>query len=499
MKHRSARALVVATLLTVSACVQSGGGGVDDADSGARYFNQVVSWSECGVSAQCATVVAPLDWDNLERGVDIELAVSRHLATGESQGSLFVNPGGPGVSGFEYVRDAAAFIVGRPLLESFDIVGWDPRGVNESSAVSCSRNDADLDAFFFGELDAPPNTPEWEVELLAESIRFGEACLTHTGPLLEFVDTRSGVYDLDLLRHVLGEERLTYLGYSYGTLIGALYIDQFPERVGRIVLDGPLDPAASQFELVVNQYRGFEEALRAYAENCVSSGGCPFPGGVEDQLVSISGLYDRLEATPLRHEDGRVVDHTMLRTAMVKTLYSQSSWGSLTQLFEEIDQGVTDTAVILVDSYYDRQNGRYANNTMEAFIAINCVDHPVESDPVVLANQAITLREVAPYTARPTGLGDLVCQNWPFPPRLVKAPVSGAGANPVLVVGTTGDPATPYNWSLSLAEQLESARHLTLVAEGHLAYNRTSLCINTAVEAYFVEGVLPEDGLRCEA
>jgi pimeloyl-ACP methyl ester carboxylesterase len=363
--------------------------------------------------------------------------------------------------------------------------------------VECATTDAELDYFFFGELDAEPGTPEWDEELVAESIRFGQECLENTGELLQHVDTLSTVRDLDLLRHLLGDDQLNYLGYSYGTLIGALYIDTFPQNVGRIVLDGPVDPAASQFDLVLNQYRGFEEALIAYVEDCVAQGTCPFEGDRDAQLMAVSGLYDRLESDPLRHSDGRLVDNSMLRTAMVTTLYSQDSWSFLTQLFVEIDQDITDTAILLVDFYYDREDGVYQDNSMEAFIAINCLDYPVEFDQQVIDDQALQLREVAPYTARPQGYGDLVCQNWPFPPRLTKGPVSGEGANPVVVIGTTGDPATPYNWSLSLAEQLGNARHLTLEAEGHLAYNKDSACINDAVEQYFLTGALPADGLMC--
>jgi pimeloyl-ACP methyl ester carboxylesterase len=410
-----------------------------------------------------------------------------------------VNPGGPGASGLTFVRDSVDFAVGAALRESFDIVGWDPRGVNESTPVSCATSDADLDYFFFGELEAEADTPEWDEELLAESIRFGTECLDKTGDLLQYVDTMSTVRDLDLLRHLLGDDQLNYLGYSYGTLIGALYIDTFPENVGRLVLDGPVDPAASQFDLVLNQYRGFEEALMAYVDYCIEMGMCPFDGDRDVQLESVSELYDRLEEDPLRHSDGRLVDDSMLRTAMVTTLYSQDNWSYLTQLFVEIDQGLTDTAIFLVDFYYDRQDGVYQDNSMEAFIAINCLDYPAEYDPEVIATQGEQLREVAPYTARPSDYGDLVCQNWPFPPRLVKGPVSGEGANPVLVIGTTGDPATPYNWSLSLAEQLGQARHLTLEAEGHLAYNKDSACINDAVEQYFLSGALPEDGLICSS
>jgi len=461
------------------------------------YFGQDIVWEGCESGAECAIVLAPLDWDVLEPGRDVELALSRHRAPGEAQGSLLVNPGGPGASGFEFVRDSVTRVVGADLRESFDIVGWDPRGVNASTPVECATTDAELDYFYFGELEAEPGTPEWDEQLVAESIRFGQECLENTGELLQYVDTLSTVRDLDLLRHLLGDDQLNYLGYSYGTLIGALYIDTFPQNVGRIVLDGPVDPAASQFDLVLNQYRGFEEALIAYVEDCVAQGICPFEGDRDAQLRAVSGLYDRLESDPLRHSDGRLVDNSMLRTAMVTTLYSQDSWTFLTQLFIEIDRDITNTAIVLVDFYYDREDGVYQDNSMEAFIAINCLDYPAEFDQQVIAAQALQLREVAPYTARPRGYGDLVCQNWPFPPRLTKGPVSGEGANPVLVIGTTGDPATPYNWSLSLAEQLGNARHLTLQAEGHLAYNKDSACINDAVEQYFLTGALPDDGLMC--
>ncbi len=188
--------------------------------------------------------------------------------------------------------------------------------------------------------------------------------------------------DLDLLRHLVGDEQLNYLGYSYGTLIRALYIDTFPERVGRMVLDGPVDPGASQFDLVVNQHRGFEEALEAYLVECDLTNSCPFSGSLEERLQGVSDLYDELEENPLRHADGRLVDDGMLRTAMVTTLYAQSSWPFLTRMFEELQEGVTDTAIFLVDFYYDREGGVYQNNSMEAFIAINCLDYPVERDPL---------------------------------------------------------------------------------------------------------------------
>ena len=463
------------------------------------YFDQKVVWERCDFGAECTVIRAPLNWDDTDARQDIELALVRHPATGQKQGSLLVNPGGPGASGFDFVAQSLSLAAGPLLQESFDIVGWDPRGVNRSSSVSCATSDSDLDYFFFGQLAAPPNTPQWEAELLAESVRFGQECEENTGALLEFVDTMSTVRDLDLMRHLLGDESLNYLGYSYGTLIGALYIETFPSRVGRVVLDGAIDPGASQFDLDLNQHRGFENALIAYFESCGTQGFCPFPGSLTQRLESVSALYDRLEEDPLVAVDGRVLDDSLFRTAMVTTLYSQQNWGLLTQLFSEVSQGQTQTAMMLVDFYYDRVDGAYQDNMMEAFIAINCLDYPVESNPEVIADQARQLREAAPYTARPRGYGDLVCQNWPHPPRLTKGPVRGAGANPVLIIGTTGDPATPYNWSVSLAEQLENATLLTFVGEGHLAYRNGNPCINGPVDAYFLSGIVPPDGLRCEA
>ena len=496
--NQSGMALALATLL-LGGCVADQGPGsrANSADPLGFYVSQELVWEDCGFGALCSTALAPLDWDNPGSPEDVSLALVKYEATGEPQGSLFVNPGGPGASGFEYILESVDYAVDAPVREAFDVIGWDPRGVNRSSAVSCARSDKNLDVFLFGQLDAEPGSEAYEQELLSESIRFGSECSRLTGALLEFVDTASTVRDLDLLRHLVGDSQLNYLGYSYGTLIGALYIDTFPENVGRMVLDGPIDPGASQFDLVLNQYRGFEEALTAYMESCSAARNCAFSGTLEQKMQAVSNLYDELAIAPLPHSDGRLLDENQFRTAIVTSLYSSSSWSFLTAMFHEVQEGVTDTAFLLVDFYYDRSGGVYQDNSMEAFVAINCLDYPVERDPAVLAKQAQQLLEVAPYTAKPDARGDLVCQNWPHPPRLKKGPVSGVGAQPVLILGTTGDPATPYNWAVSLHQQLEQSVLLTLVGGGHLAYDEKDPCINAPVNEYFLTGTLPSDGLRC--
>ncbi len=473
--------------------------GEEVADDLRPYYSQVLTWTGCGGGAECATAIAPLDWNNPGEGDDIELALVRHAATGGSpQGSLFINPGGPGASGFDFVRDSVEFAVSADLREEFDIVGWDPRGVGRSSAVSCSTSSAELDEFIFGIPEAPLDTPEWEAEVIASSIAFADACVENTGPLLGFVDTNSTVRDLDMLRAIVGDEQLTFFGYSYGTDIGARYADQFPQKVGRLVLDGATDPTTTTFEVVLAQSEGFEKALMAYLAACPDLGSCPFPGSVDESLALIRDLYDRLATDPIEAADGRFFDGAVLDIAIATALYDEGSWSFLSQMFTELRTGVVETGFLLADFYYGRENGEYIDNSLEAFIAINCLDYPVETDRAVIAEQNEQIRAVAPTTGNPSPLGDVLCANWPYQFEGELAPVSGTGAAPILVIGTTGDPATPYQWAEALAEQLESGVLLTWVGEGHIAYDEGDPCINDLVDAYFITGAVPQDGLVCD-
>lgn len=463
------------------------------------YYSQVLTWTDCGGGAQCATAMAPLDWQNPGEGDDIELALVRHPATGEAQGSLFVNPGGPGASGFDFVRDSVDFAVSADLQREFDIVGWDPRGVGRSSAVTCYTDAADLDAFIFGIPEATFGTPEWEAEVTESSVAFAEACAANTGPLLEFVDTGSTVRDLDMMRAVVGDAHLNFFGYSYGTDIGARYADQFADKVGRLVLDGATDPTTTTFEVVLAQSEGFELALQAYIAACPDLGSCPFPGTLDESLTLIGELYDRLNVTPIEADDGRFFDGAVLDIAIATALYDEESWTFLNQMFTELRTGVVDTGFLLADFYYGREEGEYTDNSLEAFIAINCLDYPVETGRTLIAQQNEQIRAVAPTTSDPSPLGDVLCENWPFTFDGELGPVSGAGAAPILVVGTTGDPATPYQWAEALAEQLDSGVLLTWVGEGHIAYDEGDPCINDVVDEYFLTGTVPADGLVCDS
>lgn len=505
-------ALVLVPALLLSGCVPSwlqelvSGGtvstptGEEVAENLRPYYSQVLTWSGCGGGAQCATAIAPLDWNNPGDGDDIELAMVRHPASGgQVQGSLFINPGGPGASGFDFVRESVDFAVSADLQRAFDIVGWDPRGVGRSSAVTCYTDAADMDEFIYGIPEAEFGTPEWEAEVTASSIAFAEACAENTGPLLGFVDTNSTVRDLDMMRAIVGDAQLNYFGYSYGTDIGARYADRFPDKVGRLVLDGATDPTTSTFDVVLAQSEGFENALTAYLVACPDLGSCPFPGTVDESLALIRDLYERLGTDPIQASDGRYFDGAVLDIAIATALYDEGSWSFLSEMFTELRTGVVDTGFFLADFYYGRENGEYIDNSLEAFIAINCLDYPAETDRDVIAAQNEQIRAVAPTTAgEGSPLGDVLCANWPHQFDGELGPVSGTGAAPILVIGTTGDPATPYHWAVALAEQLESGVLLTWVGEGHIAYDEGDPCINDVVDAYFITGAVPQDGLVCD-
>ncbi len=465
------------------------------------YYEQVLTWVDCENGMECTTAIAPMDWSNPSPETDIELAVVRQPATGSTRlGSLFTNPGGPGASGYDFVYDSVDFAASEDLQEAYDIVGWDPRGVGRSTPVTC-YDDAELDQFIYGLPASPRGTQGWIDEITQSSIDFGQACLENTGEVLQFIDTQSTVKDLDMLRAVVGDEKLNYLGYSYGSDIGSYYVENFPDKVGRLVVDGATDSSISVFEVGLTQTAGFQLALENYLAACPEMfDDCPFTGDKAADLATIRGLYDRYDASPVAAADGRLMDAGVLDIAMSMALYSQDYWPYLNDLFSEAIAGETETAFWLADFYYSRDvDGTYIDNSLEAFIAIYCVDYPVETDPTVLAEQERLLQDASPTTYRPSPpIGDTTCANWPYKyigPGITE--LTGAGAPPILVVSTTGDPATPYEWGVALADQLESAQLVTFNGEGHTAYGQGNACIISTVDNYFLTGVVPESDPNC--
>lgn len=459
------------------------------------FYGQTLAWEACETDGfDCTTVRAPRDWADPDAG-EIELAVIRHRAPGEALGSLLLNPGGPGVSGYDFVRDGLSSTIGDPLEENYDVVGFDPRGVARSAPITC-LDAAGMDEYLYGVPDAPRDSDEWTDASIEADATFAEACEENSGGLLPFISTEEAARDLDLLRAVLGDPALNYLGRSWGTALGTAYARLYPERVGRMVLDGAMDPTVSGSETGAMQAIGFESSLRAFAADCASQSECPYRGDVDDVLADVGALLARVDRRPLASADGRELGADSLLTAIIATLYSQSSWPFLRTLLADVEDGDATNAFVAADSYNRRVGGEYVFNTTEAFTAYNCRDYPPDSAEEQAAARALVERE-APTTAD-YWFGSDVCAVWPAASTAVREPVHADGAAPILVIGTTNDPATPYAWAESLAEQLSSGILVTRVGEGHTGYTQGNDCVDAAVEAYFVDGVAPDSDIRCE-
>ena len=461
------------------------------------YYSQVLTWTVCEETFQCATAEAPMDWSN-PTGERIELALIRSTLADDPMGSLLLNPGGPGGSGYDFVRDSLDYAVSARLQDAYDIVGFDPRGVNRSSAVSCYTDPVELDTYLFDLPQYPRGSAEGIAESETSSAAFGQDCLANTGDLLGFVDTVSAARDLDLLRAVLGDEQLNYLGYSYGTELGATYAELYPDKTGRLVLDGAVDPSTSEFDVSKTQAMGFESALIAYLEDCLTGRDCPFDGTAAAAAQQVHDLLGALDQSPLRNDDGRLLGSGSMFTAIILPLYNQDNWPALDQLFTSVFAGRADIAFALADSYYQRSDdGTYLDNSTEAFIAINCLDYRVTSTVDSLEAEAQELERVAPIFGEQFAYGGTACADWPFQSTRDRGPIAAAGSGPIVVVGTTNDPATPYVWAQNLAAQLENGYLVTYDGEGHTAYNKSNACVNDAVDDYFVDGTVPETDPTC--
>jgi pimeloyl-ACP methyl ester carboxylesterase len=462
----------------------------------AELYSQRIDWQPCETDDDhdCGFLTVPVDYAD-PQGETIDLALLRIPAKGSRVGSLVVNPGGPGARGTSYAA-AGRQVFREPLLDGFDVVGFDPRGVGASAPVDC-LSDAELDAYLGG--DPTPDTAQERSTYRTSVLSFGEKCVAGSGPVVGHVTTTEAARDMDVLRAALGEERLSYFGASYGTKLGATYAELFPQRVGRLVLDGAMPPSLTSDEITLGQAQGFEHELRAYVEDCQGGKGCPLTGDVQHGLDQITSLLDHARADPLSTGTNRRLTAQLAYTGIGQALYSTKLWATLTKgLSDAIRQGNGRVLLALADFYADRDaDGTYSTNTMQAFPAISCLDLPSDASPSAMAAQAAELAKVAPTVAPYFSYGALSCKHWPVPAVDPLPSFAAEGAAPILVVGTTGDPATPYEWAQRLADDLSSGHLLTYEGNGHTAYLGGSSCVDGAVDAYLLTGELPAAGKRC--
>jgi pimeloyl-ACP methyl ester carboxylesterase len=462
------------------------------------FYHQVLNWKSCGDGMQCTDAKAPLTWKSPSSG-SIKLALIRQVATdGHPLGSLLVNPGGPGASGYDFVRDGIDSATDKKLQAKYDVVGFDPRGVNRSSAVKCYTNPKTLDNFIYSIPQGAPGSDQWIASQEQSSKNFGQDCLKYTGKLLGNVDTVSAARDLDLLRAALGDKKLNYLGYSYGTLLGQTYANLYPHKTGRLVFDGVVDPTITPYDLSVTQAKGFEKSLRKFLSQCPTIKGCPFGKDVDQSMKTVRALLDSLDASPLRNTDGRELGSLTMFNAIILPLYNVADWTYESTLFSTVMKGDASYAFQLADAYNDRdKNGTYTDNSTEAFTAINCLDYP--SDPTVstMRAEAIKLNAAAPVFGHLMAYGGTGCYDWPYKPTRTAGALEAKGSAPIIVVDTTGDPATPYVWGKHVAKLLQNGHLVTYNGFGHTAYNKSNSCVNDAVDNYFLHGTVPKSDPNC--
>lgn len=467
------------------------------------YYGQKLGWHTCGVPGfECATMKAPLDYDKPTAG-DIRLAVARKKATGKGKalGSLMVNPGGPGGSAVGYLQQYAGIGYPAEVRARYDMVAMDPRGVARSEPVECLGGRA-MDTFT--QTDTTPDDQRETTELVGEYKKFAEGCGAHSPDLLRHVSTIEAARDMDILRAVLGDRKLTYVGASYGTFLGATYAGLFPDRVGRVVLDGAMDPSLPARRMNLDQTAGFETAFQSFAKDCVRQTDCPLGGkGTTPAKVgtNLKAFFKKLDAHPIPtgDADGRKLGEALATTGVIAAMYDEAAWPqlreALTSAMKEKDGA---GLLVLSDSYYERDaDGRYSN-LMFANAAVNCLDLPAAFSTPEQVEQALPAFEKAsPVFGDGLAWASLNCAYWPVRATGEPHRIEAKGAAPIVVVGTTRDPATPYRWAQSLARQLSSARLLTYVGDGHTAYGRGSRCIDFAIDAYLLRGAAPGEGKRC--
>lgn len=452
-----------------------------------------LAWRRCrGGNVECARLSVPLDDTNPADTRAIDLALERVPARDPERriGSLVVNPGGPGAPGADFAPEIAGSLP-REVQDRFDIVGFDPRGTGRSAGVDCGDRYDSLYA-----LDFDPDTPEERQALDDANRALVESCVRRDGDRLPFLTTDRAARDMDRIRVALGDDRLTYLGYSYGTLLGAQYAAQFPDRVRALVLDGAVDPALDGRTSQLAQAKGFEGSLDLFLESCARRSSCAFHGG-DQPGAAYDALRARVDRSPIPVGDGRRLNGTLFDIGIAQLLYDgESSWAEVADVLAAAEDGDGSVLVFYADLYTGRRDNGTYDDLQDAFLAIGCADGPPVDGIEGMRAIEKEAGQVAPRLGRSVVNNSLACAFWPVaaaPPLPLHAP----GAAPILVIGTRKDPATPLSGARALARELGSG--VLMIASGaqHTAFASGNACVDGAVERYLVDVRPPKDGKRC--
>ena len=453
--------------------------------------SQALTWTSCGGGFQCANLTVPLDYSNPGNGKTIQLALIRKPATDQANriGSVLTNPGGPGASGIQYLRQAAGQMTN--LNRRFDLVGFDPRGVGASAPVRCLTGPQE-DAF--NALDPVWDDPQEKAAGIQADKNFAAGCMSMSGDILPFVDTESAARDMDQIRAAVGDAKLTYLGFSYGTFLGQTYAHLFPSHVRALSLDGVVDPTITPNDMLLQQVVSFQKNLDAYAAACQSRGSCQFGrgGNLEGK---ISTLLQQLDDSPLR-VGSRQLTRSLAIIGIITPLYDPSTWTYLDQALTAAGQGNGSVLLQFSDLYLARHPDGTYDNENDANYAINCIDRAVPADIAAYDQLAASYAAASPILGPAEQYSNLVCAYWPVPAKGRLGPLTADGAPPILLVGGTNDPATPYAWAQAVNQQISNSVLLTRQGDGHVSYDK-SQCAQQAEDDYLIDLKLPAPGTVC--
>ena len=489
MRTRLIAAFAVAALL-LSGCVQE----VKPVklETLQDFKEQRIKWRTCYDSLLCADVLVPIDYTNIKLGT-FRISMLKYEATNKEDriGSLFVNPGGPGASGVEYAY-SAEYIFSPQVLALYDIVGFDPRGVGRSAPIRCLTDD-ETDANYAS--DSKPDNPQEFEALVKETQDYVEKCEENTKHLTAY-GTENTARDMDLIRAVLGDKKLNYLGKSYGTYLGTIYAQLFPDTVGRIVLDGAIDPNAMPLQQSLIQAVGFDQALDAFIKDCLQLDTCPVPKDATEKYFT--ELFDSVAKKPLTTKTKRVATESLVVLGTASALYdNESGWPMLRVALKQAQNGNGYMFLSLADAYAGRQpNGTYPTNEGDSGFVIDCLDWNDTRTNEQIAQDAQTFKEQAPVFGLYLAYSGISCKYFNGIKQPIK--IKQIKTAPVIVIGTLRDPATPYSWAVALHKLITNSQLITLDGDGHTGQGRGSACVDKSVDAYFITGKIPATDLKCD-
>jgi pimeloyl-ACP methyl ester carboxylesterase len=480
------------TILVVTALLLTGCATANQPQTLKDFYTQDIKWRSCEDYFQCATYKVPIDYSKLSEGT-FEISILKYEA-GQAKnrlGSLVINPGGPGASGVDYAYEAAS-VLSDEISARYDIVGFDPRGVSRSAPIKC-LNDEETD-YQYASDGTPSNDGEY-TQLVMDAKRYAQKCIDRTKHIASYT-TANTARDMDILRAVLGDKKLNYLGKSYGTYLGTIYAELFPDNVGRFVLDGAIDPNMSAHEQNLIQAQGFDRALAAFITDCLTLKDCPLTGPQETATEEVIDLFNKVDTQPLTNKVGRKATQSLVVLGTAAALYDNTQgWPLLRTAFKEAKTGNGYMFLELSDMYTQRTaKGKYTGNEGDASMVIDCLDLPDRQSDQQLKAEADIFKEQAPIFGPYLAYGGITCR---YLPKVKSEKITKISTTPIIIIGTLRDPATPYQWAQALNKVLTGSILITLDADGHTGHNRGSTCVDNAIDNFYLSGKLPQENLTC--